>query len=66
MYEKVQERAYRIYVSDALKILTENTARYAGGNQLNVRYADLDKEKDNRSAAEIVNEVLSKAGVEVI
>ena len=39
-----KEQAYRVYVTDALKIIGENTAKYAGGSYMKVRYLDVDRE----------------------
>ena len=63
-----REQAYRIYVSDCLRIMTENTAKYAGGTHLTRRYADVIQKKtfDNRSGAEIAADVIQKAGLVVI
>lgn len=35
------DKAYRVYVTDALKAIAENTARYVGGGYIKARYADL-------------------------
>ncbi len=57
----------RIYITDALKVLAENTAR-EGGKMMSKRYYDIlnPGEEDNRTAEEIVEDVLSAAGIEVI
>lgn len=38
-YER--DEACRIFVTDALKVLTENTQRFAGGRAMSMRYYDL-------------------------
>lgn len=58
-------KAYRVYVTDALRLISENTAKYGGGNYMNVRFADLFERKkpeklaedDPRSAVEITREI---------
>lgn len=57
-----------MYVTDALKILGENTARYAGGNHMTQRWVDVvtPKKQDNRTGAEIVEDVIKKAGLKVV
>ena len=41
-FQKEQkDKAYRLYVTDALKIITENTAKANGGTYLTGRYAEL-------------------------
>lgn len=32
--------AYRVYVTDALRIISENTARLVSGNYIKLRFAD--------------------------
>ena len=63
-----RDLAYRIYVSDALRIITENTAKFAGGSFVKARYAELIKpqHKDDRSAEDIAAEIIIKAGIKVI
>lgn len=65
---KHRETAYRIYITDALKVLSMNTAKFAGGEYLTERYADQLKEKpkDTRTGEEIVADVLRRGGIEVI
>lgn len=62
--ERAKEYTYRIYVSDALKILGENLAHAFGGNALNVRLYDIlerNKEpEDNRSGEEIIADMRAK------
>lgn len=64
--EKQREIAYRIYVTDALKILTTNTARMAGGSELTVRYHDAvmnAEHPDDRSGDEVALDVILRAGL---
>lgn len=62
--ERGKEYTYRVYVSDALKILGENLARAFGGNALNVRLYDLlernTEPEYNRSAEEIIADMRAK------
>lgn len=56
--KRKEEKLYRIYITDALKILTENTSNFAGGTKIEQRFADLayeDKkpQKQTESADEI-------------
>ena len=65
--EKVRNDAYRIYVTDALRIVAENTARYAGGNYIKARYADIiePKKQDNRTCEEITADIVARCGLVV-
>lgn len=57
-----------MYVTDALKIIGENTARYAGGSHMTQRWADVitPKNQDTRTGAEIAADVIKKAGLKVV
>lgn len=59
---------YRVYVTDALKLLEENTARYFGGNHMTQRWIDsiTPKKQDTRNGAEIAADVIKKAGLKVV
>lgn len=59
---------YRVYVTDALKLLVENTARYSGGNHMTQRWIDsiTPKKQDTRTGAEIAADVIKKAGLKVV
>ena len=60
--KQFQEQAYRAYVTDALKAITENTAKYAGGSYMKGRYYDLENPKpaENRTGEEIVSQIKKK------
>ena len=66
--EKVKDTTYRIYVTDSLKMISENTANtVSGGKYFNIRYLDAisDKPVDNRTGDEIIagiREKLQKLG----
>lgn len=62
-----RDLAYRIFVSEGLRILTENTAKMTQGAYLTVNFLDIinPKPKDERSGAEIASDVLTRAGIEV-
>ena len=57
-----QEQVYRIYVTDALKTITENTAKYAGGSYMKARYFDLENPKpgETRTPDEIIGKMKDK------
>ena len=60
--KQMQEKAYRIYVTDALKAITENTAKYAGGSYMKARYYDLENPKpaETRTGEEIISQMKAK------
>ena len=67
---KSQQRhlAYRIYVSDCLRIISENTAKICGGSYITAKLADIINPKpvDNRTGEEIAADIINRAGIEVI
>ena len=60
--------AYRIYVTDCLRIITENTAKMGGGSYITAKFADIinPKPTDNRTGEEIAADIIKRAGIEVI
>lgn len=69
-YKREQEEAiYRIYLTDSLKVLTENSAKHAGGSMIRMRYHDIinkhETGADKRSGDEIASEIISRAGLEL-
>lgn len=59
----MQERRYRAYVTDVLKIIAENTARFAGGSVPRERWADAFAPRDERDGDEIVKDVIRRSGL---
>lgn len=63
------ELLYKIYVTDSLKYIAENTAKQVGGVHLTKRYIDLVEPKEPetpKTPDEIIDEVTKNAGLEVI
>ena len=56
------DKTYRIYATDCLKFISENTAKRDGGTAYNKRYADLliKKTEETRSGDEIIESIRSK------
>lgn len=50
------DKAYRVYVTDALRVLTENTAKISGGGYIQRRYVELvePQREETRSGEEII------------
>ena len=57
-----QEKAYKMYVTDALKMITENTAKQAGGSYITTRYADIiaPGKEESRTANEVIVDLKEK------
>ena len=58
-------RFYRAYVTDALMVLTENTARFNGGRRLTRRWADALGPRDDRSGDAVAADLIARAGLRV-
>lgn len=68
MLDQIERKAYRAYVTDALKVIAENTARYAGGSYLNERYVDRIQRRsvDHRTGEEIAADIIKRCGLKVV
>lgn len=61
-----EEKAYRIYVTDTLKCIAENTAKFGGGNYIKTRFYDvinIEPEKESteiRTPEEVIDYMLDK------
>lgn len=64
-----REAAYRFYVSECLKIISENTANYGGGKFMNKSFYDVLNSHSSASvknAEEIIEDITKRAGIEVV
>ena len=61
--EKMEERRYRAYITDALMAIAENTARFAGGQTMRGRWYDAYAPQDTRTGDEIALQVIQGAGL---
>lgn len=63
-----RDLAYRIYVTDCLRIIGENAAKMCGGAYVTAKFADIinPKPADNRTGEEIAADIIKRAGIEVI
>lgn len=54
-------------MTDALRFVAENTARYAGGSYIKARYSDMiePKKPDNRTCKEITADVVARCGLTI-
>lgn len=67
-YKKEQEDAtYRVYVTDTLRLLSENTAKASGGARVTKRWWEVIHRPapDSRTGAQIVRDIIAGAGLEV-
>ena len=56
-----------MYVADTLRIISENTAKYAGGGYIKARLADIlePRTQDTRSCEEITSDIVARCGLVV-
>lgn len=61
---KQETEAFRAYVCEGLRILTENTANFGGGSVLSVRYDDVihPKKRKELKADEVIDKLKKKLG----
>ena len=65
--QQAKDTAYRVYVTDSLKLIAENTANFAKGQYMKARYYDIitPKKQDTRTGDEIVEDIIKRAGLVV-
>ena len=63
-----RDLAYRIYVSECLRMIGENTAKVSSGSYMTAKFEDIINPKpvDNRTGEEIASDIIKHAGIEVI
>lgn len=63
-----RDLAYRIYVTDCLRMATENTAKMSQGSYTAARFYDIINPKpvDNRNVEEIAADIIKRSGIEVV
>lgn len=59
----MDERRFRAYLTDAMKVLIENVANGLGGQTLAKRWIDFYEPEDTRTAEEIAMDVIKHAGL---
>ena len=69
LFQKEQEdKAVKIYYAECLRIISENTAKMAGGSYIVAKLSDIINPKpvEKRTAEEIAADIIKRAGIEVI
>ena len=63
-----RDMAYRIYVAECLRMVTENTAKISNGSYTVAKFEDIlnPKQVENRTGEEIAADIIKRAGIEVI
>ena len=57
-----KEKIYKIYTAECLRLITENSAKIAGGNYMTAKYQDIiePKQEIQQTAEEIIDEFMKK------
>lgn len=64
--QRAREETYRVYMTESLRLIAENTARAVNGGYLKTRYAELFEQKpesasnEDRSSDEIIDHMKKK------
>ena len=63
--QQAKDTAYRVYVTDCLKLIAENTANISRGQYMKVGYYDIihQTKVDTRTGDEIVEDIIKRAGL---
>ena len=65
-----EEQTYRIYITEAIKLLTENTAKVVRGQMISERYYEIinhkQKHEEKKSGDEVVLDIVDRAGLELV
>ena len=59
---------FRDYIANGIQMISENTARNAGGRYLSLSYMEIinPKPSDDRTGDEIVEDIIRRAGLKVV
>ena len=65
--QQAKDTAYRVYITDCLKLIAENTANISRGQYMKSRYYDVIRpaKVDTRTGDEIVEDIIKRAGLVV-
>ena len=57
--QQAKDDAYKAYITEALRIISENTARYTGGGYIKVKYTDIinPRPEEKRTRTEIIDQM---------
>lgn len=65
---KKREEAYKTYITDCLRLISESTAKFGGGKYMSARFADLvdwgdrKKKEPEQDPEEIKRKIIEKLG----
>lgn len=61
-HKEQKKKLHDVYVTDVLRLISENTAKTVGGSYMKVRYLDLidPKKEETRTANEVIDNIRNK------
>lgn len=66
--QSCEHDAYKTYLAECMRMVSENTAKFAGGRYMSISFAEMLRPKpvDNRSGDEIVADIINGAGLTIV
>lgn len=64
--QAIKEETYKVYVTDSLRLMVNNVARFAGGHTIEQRYVNIINPVPERSPAEVIEDAIKRSKVKVI
>lgn len=62
--KQIEDDHYKVYVTDALKVISENTAKFVGGSSMSIRYFDIinppKEETEEKDPNEVIENIKNK------
>lgn len=57
--QQAKDDAYKVYITEALRFISENTAKYTGGGYIKVKYTDIinPRPEEKRTRTEIIDQM---------
>lgn len=64
--QEIKEETYRVYISDSLRLMVNNIAKFAGGYTIEQRYINIINPAQERTPTEIVEDAVKRSKIKVI
>lgn len=65
LQQEFKERSWKRYVTEVLRNIGENAAKYVGGSYIASRWEDTPKPVDDRTGDEVALDVINRIGLRV-
>lgn len=66
--QSCEQDAYKTYLAECMRMVTENTAKFAGGRYMSISFGEMlhPKPIDTRTGDEIVADIIKGAGLTIV